>query len=196
MISPISDNSTAILQPTVQEASREWGTIYPDGKQIYMCYDESSNKLRHKVYVETVVEGVKKSYVVDVGKIDTKNATRIEMQALVFDQYNSEDRPNHPILIEVMTLIDTIASTKNPSYAQNPKADFFEERLNFVELVKGLLESPEKNPEFFPDQLLNDFWELFIQRSMTKSNEIQALTENRTFQDNQTIPKENYRWVL
>jgi hypothetical protein len=133
---------------------------------------------------------------VDIGKIDTQNATRIEMQALVFDQYNSEDRAIHPILVEVMTLVDAIASTKNPLYTQDPKADFFEERLNFVELIKGLLESSEKNLESFPDQLLSDFLELFTQHLMAKSDDMQALTEKQTFHSTQTTQNENYRWVL
>jgi len=60
----------------------------------------------------------KKSYVIDVSRVNPKNATRVEIYALMMHEYGSgdNDKPQPPALTAKLAYIDLIASPKNPLY--------------------------------------------------------------------------------
>jgi hypothetical protein len=130
-----------------------WSNSEIAGNQkIYMYYEDNPTEMRTIMRVEIVRNDETESYRVDVNKIDPKSATRVEMYALLAHQ-NKQSGESNTTFMKRMTLINYASSSENPAYTGYSSSGYYEERLNFEELLAGLSQDSERE-YFLSDELI------------------------------------------
>jgi hypothetical protein len=141
---------------TEQKPGRKWqwwSNSEVAGKhEISMRYDDNPTEMRTIMCVEIVSNNEAESYRVDVNKIDPKSATRVEMYALLAHQ-NKQTGESNTTFMKRMTLINYASSPQNPAYTGYSSSSYYEERLNFDELLTGLYQNSERE-HFLSEKLI------------------------------------------
>ena len=150
------------------------------GHEIYVRYDDKSSKM----HVETYYKGERERFFIDVENIDPTHASRVEMYALMVYKFGSgsNDAPHSSKLASKLALVNLIGSSANPLYSpdpsmEDPSAEFLTERLNYVELIKGLLKMPEEERSAFPDKALMEILQVLKELPLYSENEDEAEQE-------------------
>jgi hypothetical protein len=148
--------SSATRFVTKSEHCREWrwwSSSEVAGKhEISMRYEDDPTEMRTIMCVEIVSNNETEFYRVDVNKVNPKFATRVEMYALLAHQ-NKQSGESNATFMKRMTLINYASSPKNPAYTGYSSSSYYEERLNFDELLTGLYQDSERE-SFLSDELI------------------------------------------